>query len=67
MTEQPQVFELLGPSVDGSQRVVARICAACRRGGGGPSDHEPWCPAVMRGPVGLEGQMALELEEGEPR
>lgn len=38
-------------------------CPVCSYPGGHPSDHEPWCPAFMRGAVDLEGEMQLPFGE----
>ena len=50
------------PSVDS--------CPVCGfRGDRGPSEHEPWCPCFMVGPIALEGQRTIfdELTKLAPR
>jgi hypothetical protein len=48
--------------------MACTLCSYQGSGGPpGPSDHEPWCPCFMRGPVDLEGQLLLESPtEGHP-
>lgn len=41
-------------------------CPVCDYNGtGGPSDHEPWCPAFMRGAVDLEGEQQLPFGDAD--
>lgn len=44
-----------------------RPCPVCGfEGNLGPSDHQPWCPAFMRGAVDLEGVEQLPFDDPQP-